>query len=98
MARKSTKSVALSALLESARVTKDGTRKLSVKKTIHDATGQALAACQTVTDFVALAKKHGIAQDVVENDAKRAPNFGQFRMVVGNRIRAAARRAEFAVA
>lgn len=57
-------------------------------------TGEALAALETPSQIAAFAVKAGIRAEEIERRAKDAPNFGQLRMVVGNRIRAIEARLE----
>jgi hypothetical protein len=84
----------LATLFESARVRKDGTRRLAVKKTIPDRVSKALADTKTPTELLRLCSKFGIKKDEVMDRAKAAPNFGQLRMVLGNRIRGNMRHGE----
>lgn len=67
------------------RVDKSGKRKTTVAR--QDAVSEKLAECTTPEQVVELAGDFGIRADELTERAKRAPNFGQFRMVIGNRIR-----------
>lgn len=53
----------------------------------RDAVGRILAGCQTPSEIGAVAVVFGIGPKEVIRRGRNAPNFGQFRMVCGNRIR-----------
>ena len=61
------------------RIWKNGKRQ--------DAVSKLLAKCQLPSEIGIIAVEFGITIKEVVKRAKSAPNFGQFRMVVGNRIR-----------
>jgi len=52
-----------------------------------DAIGRLLDQCQLPAEIGELAVKFGMHPDEVVSKAKSAPNFGQFRMVIGNCMR-----------
>ncbi len=54
--------------------------------------GAELAKAESPSAIAAIAMDHGIREDEIVERAKNAPNFGQFRMVLGNRIKAIAAR------
>jgi len=62
-----------------------GKRKLTSHR--NDEIGEALAACTKPSDFADFAAKAGITDKEIADRAASAPNFGQFRMTLGNRIR-----------
>jgi len=70
---------------------KDGSRVASAGR--GDRVAEELANCNDVDSLVAFASEFIPKEDVLAYLAK-APNFGQFRMVLGNRIRGAVNRAE----
>lgn len=53
----------------------------------RDAVGRILADCQAPSEIGAVAVVFGVGPKEVIRRGKNAPNFGQFRMVIGNRIR-----------
>lgn len=59
---------------------------------IDDRVARELAAAETAADIGKVAIKHGIEPKEVQYRAEAAPNLGQFRMVLGNRIRGEQRR------
>ena len=67
------------------RTTSDGERRQIAHKA--DKVGDALAKCDTPAAVAKVAKEHGITEEEIVQRGKSAPNFGQFRMVLGNRIR-----------
>lgn len=69
---------------------KSGKRRTSVSK--GDEIATALDKAQTPDAVAALAGKYGITDAEVLERAKKAPNFGQWRMVLGNRIRGIVKR------
>lgn len=71
--------------------TREGSRIASDGR--GDRVAQELANCKDVDSLVAFASEFIPEGDVREYLGK-APNFGQFRMVIGNRIRGAINRAE----
>lgn len=64
---------------------KSKTRRLSAA--VEDRTAEELAAAEIPSEMGAIALKVGIRVEEVIERAEAAPNFGQFRMVLGNRIR-----------
>lgn len=54
--------------------------------------GDILADCSTPAEIGQVAVDNGIRAEEVLERAKAAPNFGQFRMVIGNRVMAVVRR------
>lgn len=63
----------------------DNTRRVS--EHVQGDVGDRLAKCQTAEEMATYAAKFGIRADEIATRAKSAPNFGQFRMTIGNRIR-----------
>lgn len=61
-------------------------RKLSNNQR-NDAVATELAKCDSAATVGYMAMKFGISEQEVRARVKSAPNFGQFRMVIGNRIR-----------
>ncbi len=93
---KNTKTAAAKTTAPAPRHNKDGTRRLDAKATIDDQTSADLAACQTETELRAFGVRWGLTETELDQHAEQAPNWGQFRMVVGNRARGTQRRlAEF---
>lgn len=74
------------------RVNKAGERRLTCSR--QDAVSEALNGCNGIDDIAALAKKFGITEEEIKTRLTTAPNFGHFRMVVGNRMRSIANRLE----
>lgn len=68
---------------------RDGERIASMGR--GDRVAEELAACKDVDSLVAFASEFIDKADVVAY-LNRAPNFGQFRMVIGNRVRGAVNR------
>lgn len=64
---------------------KSKTRRLSAA--VEDRTAEELAAAEKPSEMAAIALKVGIRVEEILERADAAPNFGQFRMVLGNRIR-----------
>ncbi len=67
---------------------RSGERRRS-KHTKPDKVSEALAACGLPSELGNFAVKAGIPSERVLDIARRAPNWGQFRMVIGNCIRGA---------
>lgn len=67
------------------RTNKAGERKVSNARS--DSVSENLGDCQTPEEIAAFAAQFGINQDEINERVEKAPNFGQFRMVIGNRIR-----------
>lgn len=57
-----------------------------------DKVAEALSKCDSASAIGNLAMQFGISEKEIRARAAAAPNFGQFRMVVGNRVRGIARR------
>ena len=74
------------------RTKADGERRRTVSR--QDEIGDKLTKAETVQAVGKLATSFGITEEEVVDRAKKAPNFGQWRMVLGNRIRGIARRME----
>lgn len=74
------------------RVKASGERRRTVSR--QDAIAEELAKAETPSAVGKLAQKWGISDEEVLERAKAAPNFGQFRMVIGNRIRGINRRVQ----
>lgn len=72
------------------RTKANGERRRTVS--VQDKLGKELADANTPIDMGKLAMKFGINEDEILTRAKSSPNFGQFRMVLGNRIRGISRR------
>lgn len=70
------------------------TRRRVPSATIPDPVSEKLSACETPAEMGKLAVDFGVDPGKVLSVADAAPNFGQFRMTIGNMVRAAARRAE----
>lgn len=69
-------------------LTKKGGKKRRV--TSHNRNDQVaaeLAKCNSASEVGAFAMRFGLSEREVRTRAKAAPNFGQYRMVIGNRIR-----------
>lgn len=58
----------------------------------NDAVSTAMAKCKDAADVAALGMRFGLAEQDVRTRAKKAKNFGLFRMVVGNLARGVASR------
>ena len=71
-----------------------GQRRLH--KSRQDPVSEELANCNGVDEIAALAVKFGITDEEIRSRMSHAPNFGQFRMVVGNRLRSVVKRIEAA--
>lgn len=67
-----------------------GDRKLSEDK--RDEIARAMAEATTPSEVGNLAAQFGIAPERIVGYGKKAPNFGQFRMTMGNLIRGATTR------
>lgn len=63
----------------------DGRRHIVGGK--QDNVTKTLNSCSTVADIAKAAPRFGVPASEVRERAKTAPNFGQLRMVVGNRMR-----------
>lgn len=74
------------------RTDKKGSRKVAEGR--QDAISKGIANCATPEDFVKLGNKFGIREAEVVERATAAPNFGQFRMTMGNRLRGIVARLE----
>jgi len=66
---------------------KEKTRKIATDKTITDKLATQMAECQLPSEIALLASKFGFEDKDIIQWAKDAPNFGMFRMRVGNRAR-----------
>lgn len=73
---------------------REGQRKIGTSKA--DAVSDAMAECVTPSDVAELAQKFGLTDDEIMHRAEVASNFGQFRMVIGNRIRGVCHKIEVA--
>jgi hypothetical protein len=69
----------------SFRTNKEGARKTSTARS--DSVSERLSECETPEEIAAFAMEFGLSQKEIKERVEKAPNFGQFRMVVGNRIR-----------
>jgi hypothetical protein len=83
---------ALDKVLVPTKAGKDKKRRRVTKTHVHDKVAEALSKANSVSEIGAIAMKLGITADEIIQRANAAPNFGQFRMVIGNRIRGIARR------
>lgn len=63
------------------------TRRIATDRTISDKLADEMAACATPSALAMLASKFGFTDEDINKWAKDAPNFGMFRMRVGNRLR-----------
>lgn len=63
------------------------TRKIATDRTISDGLAKQMAECQTPSELALLASKFGFKDEDIIQWAKEAPNFGMFRMRIGNRCR-----------
>jgi len=66
---------------------KDKTRKVATDRTVTDSLAKELADCQKPSDIAMMASKFGFKDEDIIQWAKDAPNFGMFRMRIGNRAR-----------
>ncbi len=64
---------------------RDGERKVGAGK--QDSVTEELSKCENLDQMRDLASNFGITKKEMEHRVDAAPNFGQLRMVVGNRIR-----------
>lgn len=62
-----------------------GSRRITVSK--NDEVSTMLEAAGTPEEVGKLLKSHGVTEEEIFQRAQSAPNFGQFRMVAGNRLR-----------
>lgn len=53
----------------------------------NDGVAAELAKCNTAAEIGNLGMRFGLSEKEVRARARSAPNFGQYRMVIGNRIR-----------
>lgn len=94
------KSQTLVSLFATANLRKDGTRRIKAKRTrLNDGIADNLNDATTPAELVAVCvklSKGDITKAEVEDRARTAPNFGQLRMVLGNRIRGTLRRLQAA--
>lgn len=58
----------------------------------NDPVSQAMAKCEDTAAVATLGMKFGLTEKEVRSRARTAPNFGQYRMVIGNRVRGIVRR------
>lgn len=63
------------------------TRKIATERTVSDKISEEMAKCQKPSDLAMLASKFGFTDEDINRWAKEAPNFGMFRMRIGNRLR-----------
>lgn len=68
----------------------DGERRRTASR--NDEIGKSMEAANNPEAVGKLAIRHGITEEEVFKRAKDSPNFGQFRMVLGNRMRGVVRR------
>ena len=67
---------------------KKGSKKRHVSTgSVNDRIREAMNGCDSCSKLAKLAQKFGISGDEIMTRAKSAPNFGQFSMVIGNRLR-----------
>ena len=59
---------------------------------LNDAITELLAQCQSPAELAMMAHRFGIEADEIYAKASRASGFGQFRMVLGRRVRGVAKR------
>jgi len=64
-----------------------GKRRIRRNGKRRDVVSRLLAKCQSASEMAELAVKFGMNPHEVMRRAKSAPNFGQFRMSIGNCIR-----------
>lgn len=57
-----------------------------------DAISDLLAFCRSASQIAAIASAFGLTKKEILGNARRASSFGQFRMVIGNRMRGIAKR------
>ncbi|MBI5724584.1 MAG: hypothetical protein HZA50_11535 [Planctomycetes bacterium] len=57
-----------------------------------DAISDLLALCRDASQIAAVACTFGVSKKEILTKARRASSFGQFRMVIGNRMRGVAHR------
>jgi hypothetical protein len=72
------------------------TEKRKVGDAVDDVVAEKLAKCQSPNDMAALGAEYGLDGDEIADRAKKAPNFGQFRMTLGNLCRGSIKRQEAA--
>jgi len=60
----------------------------------YDGVTDLLAKCNGPTDIALVAHKFGIPKKEIVTKAKKASSFGQFRMVIGNKLRGICSRLE----
>jgi len=82
----------LNKILPNLTANKNTKRRHVTDHNRNDAIADALSKCENAADIAALGMKFGLTEQEVKTRAKSAPNFGQFRMVIGNRIRGVVRR------
>ena len=70
----------------------DGSGRRHINGGCNDAVTDLLAKCQSASALAQLAHRFGIGAEEIHAKADRASSFGQFRMVLGNRIRGIVRR------
>jgi len=58
----------------------------------NDAVSKLLATCQSPSELAKVAYRFGIPAPEIYDKAKSASSYGQFRMIIGNRIRGVVRR------
>lgn len=66
---------------------KEKSRKIATDRTVQDKLATQMAECQLPSEIALLASKFGFEDKDIIQWAKDAPNFGMFRMRVGNRAR-----------
>ena len=62
-------------------------KRRTTANTKKDEISKQLAGCQRPSDVAVLAAKFGLTDEDITARAKAAPNFGMFRMIIGNLIR-----------
>lgn len=72
------------------RTKASGERRVTFSR--NDKTAEALAKADTPAAMGKLAVQHGISVEEILERGRKSPNFGQFRMVLGNRIRGVVKR------
>ena len=67
---------------------KKGSKKRHVSTgSVNDRIREEMNKCDSASKIAILAQKMGITGEELMTRAKSAPNFGQFSMVIGNRLR-----------
>ena len=79
---------ALNSLFHLRFASKNGSkRRICRNGKRRDPVSRILAKCQSPSEIGTAAVAFGVDSDEVMRRGKTAPNFGQFRMAIGNRMR-----------